>query len=195
MVNGEDLIGACAGNPRTSELVKFIESKECTKKLVNYKGNGGATPLYVAAISNKFEVVEALIKKGANLNPIRESNGFTPLMGAIFDSSYQATNREKANTDIINLLIDAGASLEPTIGDSPFNLACMTEKTEAIRKILSSGQEINLHFRDRYNATGLGHLEHTDNTEGLRLVELYLINKNLKKELATSETNSKKLKV
>jgi ankyrin repeat protein len=195
MFNGEDLISACCGNAKISEVVKFIESKECDRKIFNYKDSGGATPLYVAAMSNKFEIVEALVKKGANLNAIRDANGFNPLMAAIFDSSYEATNREKQNTDIINLLIEAGTNLEPTIGDSAFNLACMTGKTEAIRKILASGQEINLHFRDRFNATGLGHLERTGNDEGLRLVELYLINKSLKKDLPKLDNSKKKVKV
>lgn len=181
--NGEDLIGGCGGNAIQLQVVAFIESKECTKKIFNYKDKDGNTPLYVAALMNNFLIVEALIKKGADINYLKETSGFNPLMAAIFDSSYLATNRQQENTDIINLLIDAGTSLEPTIGESAFNLACLTGKNEAIRKILGSGKEINLHFRDRYNATGLGHLEQTGNNEGLRLVENYLLNKSLKKEL------------
>jgi ankyrin repeat protein len=195
MFNGEDLIAGCKGNAIIAEVVKFIESKECTKKMCNYKDRDGNTPLYVAAAENKFEIVEALVKKGANVNYVKESNSLNPLMVAIFDSSFQATNKEKANTDIINFLVDAGTNLEPTLGESAFNLACLTEKTEAIRKILGSGKEINLHFRDRYNATGLGHLEQTGNDEGLRLVQNYLLNKSLKKDLPTTGLGLKKLKV
>lgn len=195
MFNGKDLIDGIAGNAKVSEVVKFIESKECTKKVFDYKDNNGNTPLYVAAIMSKFKIVEALVKKGANINYIKSSNNHNPLMAAIFDCSHQATNRKKANTDIINLLIDAGTNLEPTIGESAFNLACWTENTEAIRKILSSGQNINLHFTDRYNATGLGHLERTDNSEGLRLVELYLLNKSLNKDLTNNSVSNKKIKM
>lgn len=183
MFNGEDLIANCKGHAKQSEIVAFIESKECNKKVFDYKDKDGNTPLYVAAITNKYEVVKALVKKGANVNHVKDANSMNALMGAIFDSSYQTTGKEKENTDIINLLVEAGTSLEPTFGESAFNLACMTEKTEAIRNILGSGQEINIHFRDRYNATGLGHLEQTGNDEGLRLVQNYLLNKNLKKEL------------
>lgn len=192
--NGEDLIAGCKGNPILSQVVAFIESKECTKDIFNYIDADGNTPLYVAAGTNKYEVVKALVKKGANVNHFKDANGFNALMAAIFDSSYLATNRIKENEEIINLLIDAGTSLEPTIGESAFNLACLTGKTEAIRKILGSGKEINLHFRDRYNATGLGHLEQTGNDEGLRLVENYLLNKALKKDLSNECLGLKKPK-
>lgn len=61
---------------------------------------GGETPLHRAAINGHKDVVEALLKAGANVEPATSGSGFTP-------ADYAGCKKHEA---IVNLLVKAGSS-------------------------------------------------------------------------------------
>lgn len=167
-------------------LIDFINSEACTKKIINCRTFNGNTPLFMAASLNEFEIVDALIKKGADINVVVES--MTPLIKVIMMNDYG-----EANEITINLLIDAGASLEPVDQKSAFNMACYVYKNEAIKRMLPLG--VDLQFKDQYGKNALEHLQFTRNEEALKFIETYLLEKSLQKELTNKNTENKKLKI
>ena len=81
------------GNP---DLIHFLVEKGISTE---YQSSSFfTTPLCFAVQGERFEVVRALIKAGANINAM-DKEGMTPLLAA----------REKNNEELAKLLIDAGA--------------------------------------------------------------------------------------
>ncbi len=172
----------------TRELIDFINSDKCNNELINYASSDGKTALYVAVSMIRFDVVEALIKKGSNVNIV--SNSLTPLMLALFSSTKDEIEE---NRKIINFLIDSGANFEPVNGLSPFSIACFIQENETIKKMLK--YDIDIDFIDKNGKTALDHLYEQNNTEGLKILKSYLLQKTIREELSGNDNNQKKLKI
>lgn len=172
--------------------IKFINSPQCTLEMINYMDDDGWCSLNLAARLNRYEVVEALIKKGANPNVVSWDSGRNPLMYAISEGTYY--NEEKiSNIKTIEILINAGTDLNFGKRTSAFVLACELNKTEVIALLLA--HQINIDFKDKNGHTGLDYLKEAENEEGIKLVETYLLNKSLQKELTTNGVETKKPKM
>lgn len=173
--------------------IKFINSKKCTKEMVNYSDDDGWSALNLAARLNRWEVVEALIKKGANPNHIHWDYSYNALMFAIVDGSYYEGETREANLKTIDLLINAGTNLNFEDRFSAFSLACELRKTEVIARLLGHG--VNIDFKDEDGKTGMDHLIKNNSKEAIDLVEKYILKNNLQEELKSTQSENKKPKI
>lgn len=76
---------------------------------VDAKNDRGQTPLHVAAILGKLDMVRLLLDNGANPNA-RDQYGLTPLNAAL-TIGHRSTDRVDAKLTIIKLLISRGAKV------------------------------------------------------------------------------------
>ncbi len=184
MANTKDDIGA----------IKFINSPECTVEMVNYDNGDGWCPLNLAARLNRHEVVDALIKKGADVNQVSWDSSMNALMYAICDGDYYEQDGSKLdNLKTIELLVNAGTNLNFEDRTSAFLLACELNKTEVIALLLA--HKINIDFKDEDGNTSMTFLRERNNNEGIRLVENYMLKESLQKELPNELSESKKPKM
>ena len=79
--------------------IKAIKRNLASGTDVNAKNEDGVTPLLVAAVSGRKEIIELLIREGADVNA--KVNGVTPLHQAAF----------RSHKEIAELLIANGADL------------------------------------------------------------------------------------
>jgi ankyrin repeat protein len=103
-------IDALDGYQRTSLIwTSFYNNTELLKWLldnganINHQDKNGFSSLHFAVKDHRFEATEILINSKADLE-LKDSNGNTPLMDAIFNS--------KGDYKIVALLIDSGANLD-----------------------------------------------------------------------------------
>lgn len=172
--------------------LKFIDSPECTLEMINYEEDG-YTSLIMAARFNSFKSVEALINKGVNVNYHSTISGMDALMYTIADGR-DAGESKLANLKVVSLLIEAGTDLHYNNKEySAFILACRCEKLEVIKLLMS--YDIDINFTNIHGKTGLDYLKESNQLEGVKLVENYLLNKDLNKELPNELTESKKYKI
>jgi ankyrin repeat protein len=176
------------------EIAKFILSPECTDEMIHYidVDNNTYTTLSVAVRNNNNKAVDALIKRGADINwkhPITKCN---PLFDAIF--SNNPTEKDKQNNfKIIKALINANSDLIDEKNFSAFTIACDQQKIEVLPLLFS--KNIDVHFKDRKGYTGLDYLKKHDNKAGMMLVEKYFLHKKLKEELTNNGIEVKKPKI
>jgi ankyrin repeat protein len=172
--------------------LKFINSPECTLEMINYEEDG-YTSLMMASRFNSFNCVEALINKGVNVNYHSSTLEMDALMYTIADGRYSGDSKE-ANLKVVSLLIEAGTDLHYNNKEfSAFILACRCEKLEVIKLLLNHNTDIN--FIDIYGKNGMDYLKENNDLQGVKLVEAYILNKSLQKELPTNITEVKKLKI
>ena len=181
MSNTEDDVGA----------IKFINSKECTLEMINYDNGDGWCPLNLAARLNRSDVVEALIKKGADVNHVSWDYSYTPLMFCIVYGSCRGDDEEQLRT--IDLLINAGTNLNYEGRFSAFSKVCCSNQTEIIKKLLQ--HPINIEFRDEDGISGMDYLIDHKNYEAISLVNKYLLNNTLQQELNAEKQIAKRVKI
>lgn len=184
-----------------ADVVAFINSSACTKEMVNELGGNNMTPLHVAAMSNKYTIVEALINKGADVNGLFygvPTSGLPPLHMAIYYGSYDNADKDN-NLKTINLLLAAKADINIP-NHSAFVLACIKSKNEVIKILLN--YDIDIQFKGAFQSaydndkTGLDYLKLHKNEIGIKIVEAHMLSKALQEELTvTKSKNSKKVKV
>jgi ankyrin repeat protein len=174
--------------------IDFINSPKCTLEMINYDNGDGWCALNLAARLNRYHVVEALINKGADVNHVSWDSSMNPLMYAINDGDYYENDGSKAdNLKTIHLLINAGTDLNYGDRFSAFTLACQVNKTEVICGLLYN--KININFKDEDGNTGIDYLKENHNEEALKLIDNYLLNTRLEKELSTNTKETKKHKI
>jgi uncharacterized protein len=81
-----------------------------TPETVNAAGEGGMTPLMLAASLGRPQVVQAMLAAGADVNAADE-RGFTPL----YFGCYNA-DEDRGHPDVVEALLEAGADKEARIG-------------------------------------------------------------------------------
>lgn len=115
---------------------------------VNAAGEGGLTPLMIAAQRNAEGTVKLLLGAGARVNA-RDGAGKTALTHAASHSS---------GPEVIKALAAAGADANAAdeSGETPL-MAATGNNEEALRVLLESGAKTSVNARDRHGRTALLH--------------------------------------
>lgn len=146
----------------------FINSEHCTARMANYADDDGWTPLILAARLGRVEVVDALLKKGADPNLVNWNYSYNALMFAIADISGYPEENKRMQLETVKLLISAGTDVNFSDRSSAFVLACELSRNEVLSELLKS-ENIDFWFRDEDGKTGLDWLNERNNADGLAL--------------------------
>lgn len=108
-----------------------------TRDAVNARGEGGVTPLMVAAGLGRRPVVDALIAAGADVNAADE-RGFT----ALFHGCYNG-DEDCGYPDVVEALLAAGADKEAKIGYGvrPLMYAAGNGEAGVVEVLLATGAD------------------------------------------------------
>jgi hypothetical protein len=126
--------------------VKLAEKQIEEGADVNIKNNNGSTALIFAVANNNKLATKLLIEKGADVNVINKDY-MTPLLFAV---------QTKSNSDIMGILIDAGADVNiarGNDGESPLLLAIALSTESNAIKLLNNGADIE--HKNKKGATPL----------------------------------------
>lgn len=115
---------------------------------VNYFGPTGHTPLCIAVIYNYLQIVDFLIRNGADVNLPSGNEGYSPLMYSIFVDDI-----------MINLLCYHGANLnfETEIGETPLIIASREDKFLEAETLLKNGANPNYKNKNGHSALFTAH--------------------------------------
>lgn len=104
------------------------------RKRVKAKDEDGKTPLHVASFLGRIQMMETLIKKGADVNA-KANNGETPLLGASL----------RGMLDVFRLLIGNGADVDAkdNNGDAPLRWVAYLGNVEIARYLVENGVDVN----------------------------------------------------
>ena len=143
--------------------------------------DSGYTPLHIATIFEKIELIEILLKEGARVN-VKTVYGDTPLMDAAFIGSanlvkifidsgdadvHQLDDDKKtilhlalqyADDEVVNVLLEHGLSVsaEDKNGRTPLHDAVYYGKVESARTLINNGEMIvNYKLNYDYLISGL----------------------------------------
>lgn len=158
----------------------FINSEHCTAEMVNHADDDGWTPLILAARLGRVLVVDALIKKGADVNYVSWTSGRNAMMYALADIGGYPPEAKMLQLATVRLLAQAGTN--PLFGakTSAYVLACKLSRMEALSELLKG--EVDFGFRDKDGKTGADYLAENGNAVGLALVERALAKKASREE-------------
>ncbi len=116
-----------------TKIVELLISKGAKLEM---KDIAECTPLYYVS---KKEVGELLIKKGANIQAVCPSNGFTPLHDAVY----------KGHVVLVKVLLDHKADVHAKTKDimgmkeTPLHTMSRSTKVECLKLLLAAGADIN----------------------------------------------------
>lgn len=108
----------------------------------NIEGNddlGGYSPLMETSL---LEMVELLVKRGANVNATNKFN-YTPLHKAVFNF-VEDKRKEKDCVKILNLLLDKGAKIDAQDGNGNTPLMTAVQKIAVAKILINKGANVNL---------------------------------------------------
>jgi ankyrin repeat protein len=181
--------------------LKFICSEKCTKAMINYDEYDGWTPLCLTARLNRYEVVQALINKGADVSYVHSDTSYSALAYCLTDGAGRDDDEQDKTIDI---LLKAGAPLEYTTFNQIFNLftlACRVDNLQAAKKFLEYHPEININVIDYHEdedgnyKTPLEYATEYGNQELVELINAVLEKRSLEKGVNLSHNDSKKNKL
>jgi len=174
-------------------VIEFIRSSKCTKQMVNQVYDNNMTPLQTAACNNKLEIVDALLKKGANIEPGNQTLG--PIEMAIYYGPYSNDEDIQNNLKVIQKLIKKKKKIDFEHRYNPFILACMKGKNEIIQLFLDGTHNVDVMLKGFDDKSGVEYLQKFKNQEGIKLVESYLMNNYLKNDLPNKVIHKKEFKL
>jgi ankyrin repeat protein len=107
--------------------------------LADAMARDGYTPLGLAAFFKRRDAVKALLDRGATPSIASRDQAFTPLHSAV------ATDAGASDTDIVRLLLEAGAdpNAKSREGGTPLHTAAFTGDRESAELLLAYGADPN----------------------------------------------------
>ena len=104
------------------------------------RGTGGSTPLHLAIVENKDQLVKALLEKGAHLET-KNDYGYTPLLKAV---------KYGASEEIVDLILEHGADVHILAEDRKTALHFAAQKGNVImmRKMIERGLSVDAEDKD-----------------------------------------------
>jgi ankyrin repeat protein len=152
-----------------SEKVTVAKMLLAAGARVNAQDRDGRSPLAIAVLAGRVELVRLLLRKGANTearfrwanDPSDRKPAATALMMAAL----------RGHSEIVKLLLEAGAqaSVQDGDGDSPLLLAAQLENATVAKLLLEAGAQVNVQSRD-----GVSPLVSAIQTGNVELVRLLL---------------------
>lgn len=130
---------------RKGDLASVIEQVSAGAD-VNYPDTAGLTPLMVASGFGRHEMVDCLLRAGANVLQLEPRMGATALHKAA----------QSGNADVIELLLDHGAFIDqqsPTLGHTAMMDAILHKREVAVQFLLDRGAKTRL--KTHYDMTAL----------------------------------------
>jgi ankyrin len=116
---------------------------------VDAQNREGATALHSAVIGGAYEIVEILLRSGANTE-LRDNQEYTPL--------FLASNMYGMwQSDILGLLIQYGANVNVATqkGYSPLHCAAFEGNAALVRRLLDAGADRNVRTADGETAADI----------------------------------------
>lgn len=132
---------------------------------------GGFTPLHLAISKGFFDIVETLVKNGANVNA---SSPYGPPLHVACETFYfPAVNKvhRVKNARIARFLVQNGAQIEAINGEkkTPLQRACDNKFEEMVEVLLQEGASFKMKFHQRRSA-----LHYVVGINNSRIMKLFL---------------------
>lgn len=142
-----------------NDYVKVFKILEDPDIDVNWKNDEGKTPLMLATLYGKIEIVRLLIKAGANVNA-KNKDGSTALKWTV-SNNYN---------EIAKLLIAAGANVneQDDQGNTILIWAARCDCTEIVKLLIANGAKVNV--KDDIGSTPLMYANFFKNIEMINLL-------------------------
>ncbi len=130
---------------------------------VNSRDKDGTPMLNIAVRNDNAQLVEWLLKNGAELNPVSEDRGYTPLMDAVW----------RKNEEITKLLIDKGADVNVINkeGQTMIILSVGSENLEITRLLCQAGADVDI--QDQMGMSAYGYASLFKKQKILEILEKY----------------------
>ena len=124
------------------DAMNYIENPKIN---INFKDNEGNTALQYACLWGNLELVDALVKRGADIKSRGKFNN-TPLHNTCIYNNYN-------NVFIVKILLDNGADIDAKKmdGRTPLDDACYNGHMDLALVLMDSGADI--HWINDYNQT------------------------------------------
>ena len=134
-------VNACKSGSE-EDAMNYIKNPKIN---INFKDNDGSTALHYACLWGYLELVDALVKRGADIN-IRGTDQQTPLHVACIHNNDN-------NVSIVKILLDNGADINAknTDGRTPLHEACYNGDMDLALFLMDSGADI--HWINDYKQT------------------------------------------
>jgi ankyrin repeat protein len=167
-------ISLLSENVSLEEVIYLVEEKGADIEVVNEEG---LTPLLIARINEKHNIVKYLILKGANVNTQSSINHNHSLEISYIDTLlifYCYRN----NLEMVKLLIKNGANLEDFnfYHRTPFMVSIRFNNLDIAQYLLDSGADINAYDYRKLTSLMIVALDYTYNTYSNSIIE-FLIDK------------------
>ena len=148
------------------EKVKELVEEHGVELRIEYSAENSVSPLAKACWDGREEIVRYLLEKGANVN-VTTSDGTTPLLeavrrerpvivGMLLAKGAKPNQRDSrqmtplgtaagvGSVEVIELLVKAKADLHAEMyGITPLGFAVAAKKTEAIKRLVALGANVN----------------------------------------------------
>ncbi|HNY10039.1 MAG TPA: ankyrin repeat domain-containing protein [Candidatus Wallbacteria bacterium] len=154
------------------EDIDAIEKQIKNGAPVNVKNKMGITPLHLAALNNRYELVKKLIDKKADVNAKTSKDAFFSL----FTPLHFASQKDD-NIPTVKLLIENGADLNARggLGSTPLHSAIYHKDASFCEPLLKYGADPLI--KDKHGATPISELETFNKPRMLEMLK----NKSIKK--------------
>ncbi|KAJ8665291.1 hypothetical protein QAD02_006953 [Eretmocerus hayati] len=163
-------------------LISFHADVNCTE-LLKF-----STPLHLATLHKNYEIIELLLKNGANVNA-KERDGKTPLHTMALRDPRKELDMELVESyrKIITALVDAGCdiNLQDAYGRTPLHMSSLYRNLAGAFALLQHGADINI--EDSHGKSPLSYCMHVfhniyyifqDHIEKLKVIKFPISEKN-----------------